>query len=176
MQTERREVSTPHAANETIRRTLVSRGVPSVLEPVGVCREGAKRSDSMTVIPWECGRSLLWDFICTDMVAPSNRTLASRGPASVAREETKRKKYSSLLPTYNFTPVCIETMGDWGDSVRDLVRTIGRRVQESTGYPRSTTFLVQRLALDVQRGNVASVMATLPSTKDWSEVGLLPAL
>ena len=49
-------------------------------------------------------------------------------------------------------------------------------VQESTGDPRSTTFLVQRLVLDVQRGNVASVMAMLPSTKDWSEMGLLPAL
>ena len=164
-----------HAVNETIRRVLVSGGVPSVLEPVGVCREDAKRLDGMTLIPWECGRSLLWDFT---HVAPSNRTLASRGPASVActAEETKRRKYSSLLPTYNFAPVCIETLGAWDDSARDLIRAIGRRVQESTGDPRSTIFLVQRLALDVQRRNVASIMAMLPSTKDWSEVGLLPAL
>ena len=81
-----------------------------------------------------------------------NRALASRGPASVAcaAEETKRRKYSSLLPTYNFAPVCIETMGAWGDSARDLIRGIGRHchVQESTGDPRSTTFRVQRLALD----------------------------
>ena len=53
-----------HAANETTQRALVSGGVPSVLESVGVCREVAKRPDGMTLIPWECGHSLLWDFTC----------------------------------------------------------------------------------------------------------------
>ena len=46
---------TMHAANETIRRALVSGDVPSVLEPVGVCCEDAKRPDGMTLIPWEGG-------------------------------------------------------------------------------------------------------------------------
>ena len=171
-------VARHHAANETIRRALVSGGVPSVLEPVGVCREDAKRPDGMTLIPWECGRSLLWDFTCSDTMALSNRSLACRGPARVAcvAEEAKRRKYMSLIPTYNFSPVCIESMGAWGDSARDLIQNIGHRVCETTGDPRSTSFLVQRLALDVQRGNVASVMATLPSSKDWSEVGRLPIL
>ena len=42
-----------HAAvNETIRRALVSGGVPAVLESVGVCRDGGKRPDGMTLIPW----------------------------------------------------------------------------------------------------------------------------
>ena len=36
------------AANETLCRALVSGGVPSILEPVGVCREDAKRPDGMT--------------------------------------------------------------------------------------------------------------------------------
>ena len=67
-------------------------------------------------------------------------------------------------------------MGAWGDSARDLIQNIGHHVCETTGDPRSTSFLVQWLALDVQRGNVASVMATLPSGKDWSEVGRLPIL
>ena len=39
-----------HAANETIRRALVSGDVPSVLEPVGVCCEDAKKPDGMTLI------------------------------------------------------------------------------------------------------------------------------
>ena len=91
-------------------------------------------------------------------------------------EEAKRRKYMSLIPTYNFSPVCIESMGAWGDSARDLIQNIGHHVCETTGDPRSTSFLVQWLALDVQRGNVASVMATLPSGKDWSEFGRLPIL
>ena len=34
-------------------------GIPSILEPVGVCREDAKKPDGMTLIPWENGQALL---------------------------------------------------------------------------------------------------------------------
>ena len=171
-------ISRHHSANETIRRALVSGGVPSVLEPVGVCREDAKRPDGMTLIPWEGGRALLWDFTCSDTLAPSNRSLASRGTARVAcaAEELKRRKYASLTTMYHFSPVCIESLGAWGEAARTLIRQIGSRVRESTGDPRATSFLTQKLSLDVQRGNVASIMATLPSTRDWGEFGLLPVL
>ena len=91
-------------------------------------------------------------------------------------QRRQRGENLCLSSTYNFSPVCIESMGAWGDSARDLIQNIGHRVCETTGDPRSTSFLVQRLALDVQHGNVASVMATLPSSKDWSEVGRLPIL
>ena len=46
-------ISRHHLANETIRCALVSGGVPLVLEPMGVCREDAKRPDGMTSF---CGR------------------------------------------------------------------------------------------------------------------------
>ena len=171
-------ISRHHAANETIRCALVSGGVPSVLEPVGVCREDAKRPDGMTLIPWEGGRALLWDFTCFDTLAPSHRSLANRGPGQVAfaAEEQKQRKYASLIPMYNFSPVGIETLGAWGVAARELIHQIGTRVFDITGDPRARSFLVQRLALDIQRGNVASVMATLPSTKEWEEMGLLPVL
>ena len=143
-----------------------------MLEPVGVCREDAKRPDGMTLIPWEGRRALLWDFTCVDTLAPSHRSLANRGPGQVASvaEEQKRRKYASLIPMYNFSPVGIETLGAWG--------VAGTRTQvfDITGDPRARSFLVQRLALDIQRENVALVMATLPSTKDWEEMGLLPVL
>ena len=74
---------------------------------------------------------------------------------------------ASLSPTYVFAPACIESMGAWGESAKSLIHKIGARVREKTGEPRSTTFLIQRLAIDVQRGNVTSVKATIPS---WGEV------
>jgi len=56
-----------HAAvNETVRRALVSGGVPAVLEPVGVCRDDGKRPDCMSLIPWRQGLPLLWDFTYSD--------------------------------------------------------------------------------------------------------------
>ena len=87
-----------------------------------------------------------------------------------AAEEQKRRKYASLIPMYNFSPVGIETLGAWGKAARELVHQIGTRVFDITGDPRARSFLVQRFALDIQRGNVASVMATLPSAKDWEEM------
>lgn len=164
------------AANETIRRALVTGGVPSILEPVGVVREDAKRPDGMTLIPWERGRSLLWDFTSSDTLALSHRSRAMSGAGVVAchAEEMKRRKYTSLTPSYIFTPICIESLGAWGSSAKDFIRKIGARVREVTGEIRSTSFLIQRLALDVQRGNAAAVLGTIPSTRDWGEVGLLP--
>ena len=67
-------ISRHHVTNETIRCALVSGGV---LEPVGVYRVDTKRPDGMTLIPWEYGRSLLWDFTCSDTLALSNLILAS---------------------------------------------------------------------------------------------------
>ena len=72
--------------------------------------------------------------------------------------------------------MCIESLGAGGEAARALIHQIGARVRESTGDPRATSFLIQKLSLDVQRGNIASIMATLPSTKDWGEFGLLPVL
>ncbi len=40
-----------HALNEIIRRTLVSAGIPEILEPVGLSKDNEKRADGMTLIP-----------------------------------------------------------------------------------------------------------------------------
>ena len=162
------------AANET----LVSGGVPSILEPVGVCREDAKTPDGITLIPWEGGRSLLWDFTSCDTLAQSHQVRAVRGAGEVANyaEEQKRRKYATLTPSYAFAPICIETLGAWGDSAKDLVRKIGARVSEKTGEPRSTSFLIQRLVLDVQKGNTAAVFGHHPRHKGLGGSGPPPTV
>jgi len=33
--------------------------------------------------------------------------------------------------------------------------------------------LIQKIATDVQRGNTASVIATIPSSRDWAEFAIL---
>ena len=157
------------AVNETLRRALVSGGVPSILEPVGVCREDAKRPDGMT-------RSVGgWSFLFMGFhVLHQVRAVRDAGEVANYAEEQKHRKYATLTPSYAFAPICIETLGAWGDSANDPVRKIGARVREKTGEPRSTSFLIQRLALDVQRGNAAAVLGTIPASRDWAEVGLLP--
>ena len=49
-------------------------------------------------------------------------------------------------------------------------------MQGVTKESRSIAFLIQLLAINVQRGNVASVMATIPYSRDWGEVSNLPPI
>ena len=72
------------AANETIRHALVSGGVPAVLEPVGVRRTDGRRLDGMSLIPWSWGLLLLWDFTCSDTLAPSNISTSASGASQLA--------------------------------------------------------------------------------------------
>ena len=66
--------------NETNCHTLVSGDAPTVLEPVGVCRDDdGKRPDEMSLIPWSRGWPLLWDFISSDTLAPSNLSTFASG-------------------------------------------------------------------------------------------------
>ena len=141
--------------NETIRRALVSGGVPAVLEPVGVCRNDGKRPDGMSLIPWSRGLPLLWVFTCSETLAPSNLSSSASGANRLANsaESAKCRKYSSLIPSFHFSPLCVESLGAWGSCARSLVRRIGSRVMEQSGDNRATQFLIQKVAIDVQRGN-----------------------
>ena len=114
-------ISRHQSANETICRALVSGGIPAVLEPVGIAREDGKRPDGMSLI--------LWDFTCSDTMALSHRNQATSGPGEVActAESFKMRKYSSLTSTYSFAPICIETMGAWGEGAKCIIKKIGRR-------------------------------------------------
>ena len=82
------------AANQTIRRALVSRGVPAVLEPIGVCRNDGKRPGGMSMIPWSRDLPLLWDFTCSDTLAPSNLSTSASGASRLANS-AESAKFSS---------------------------------------------------------------------------------
>ena len=56
------------------------------------------------------------------------------------------------------------------------MRRIGSQVMEQSGDNRATQFLLQMVAINVQRGNTASVMATIPSSQDWVEFASLPTV
>ena len=106
-----------HAAvNETICRALVSGGVLAVLEPVGVCHNDGKRPDGMSLIPWSQGVPLLWDFTCSDTLAPSTLSTSANGASRLVNsaESAKFRKYSSLIPSFYFSPLRVETLGAWG--------------------------------------------------------------
>jgi hypothetical protein len=111
--------------NDLVKRALTSAEIPSIREPNGYYREDNKRPDGITLIPWLCGKPLLWDVTCTDTLAQSYIRLSSKkaGEAARLRENVKKSKYLTMETNnyYYFVPIAIETMGSWGDDAKIVV-------------------------------------------------------
>jgi len=46
-----------------------SAGITATKEPSGLVREDGKRPDGLTLIPWQCGKSLAWDVTVVSTLA-----------------------------------------------------------------------------------------------------------
>ena len=77
-------------------------------------------------------------------------------------EWKKKAKYAELAVTHHFVPVAIETMGVFGKEAEAFFIELGRRIREETGEPLSFHYLLQRIAVAMQRGNAAAVLGTTP--------------
>ena len=154
-----------HAAlNDLLQRSFNAAGVPSTLEPAGLSRSDGKRPDGLTLVPWSRGRPLVWDLTVPDTPAPSYRAQASTAAGNVAKaaEIRKQSKYSSLSLSYSFSPISIESMGVFGPQSLSIIRGLGRRTSLRTGDPLSTSYLLQRFSITLQRCNAFLILDTLP--------------
>ena len=158
--------------NDIIQRALKSAEVPSVREPPGCSRPDGKKPDGMTLIPWARGRSALWDFTCRDTFAQSylNKTSQQAGHAANQAEIKKIHHYSDLADHFVFIPVATETSGVFGDIGLRFIKQIGGKIAEVTNEKRSTAYLIQRLSVAIQKGNAASIMGTIPPSKNLKEI------
>ena len=149
-----------HASiNSLIQRYLSAAGIPAHLEPTGLCRSDGKRPDGASIMPWSCGRVLVWDATCPDTLAPSHIALASREPGLVPEqaEQQKKAKYADLQTTHHFIPT-----GVFGPEALSFFKELGRRLRARSGEPLSFCHLVQQIGVTIQRGNTAAVLGTAP--------------
>jgi len=152
-----------HAAlNDLISRSLTRAGFPNIKEPPGLSRSDGRRPDGLTLIPWRRGRSLIWDSTVIDTVAPSylQATSASAGAAAEVAATRKNAKYTQLAGTYFFVPLAFETMGPINSNGMDFIKDLGRLVTQTTGDPKETSYLFQRLSVCIQRFNAVAFRGT----------------
>jgi hypothetical protein len=144
--------------NDILHRAFVKAGVPAVKEPTGLSHGDEKRPDGCTLIPWADGRCLAWDVTVPDTLAPSHIQASSRsaGAAAEASDRAKHLKYSHLVRSHCLTVVAVETLGPFNREGALLISNLGRKLSISSGDPRETSFLFQRLSVAVQRGNAVS--------------------
>ncbi|XP_055327217.1 uncharacterized protein LOC129580633 [Paramacrobiotus metropolitanus] len=165
-----------HASlNSVIQRSLGSAKVPTILEPPGLSRLDGKRPDGLSLFPWKNGLPLIWDVTVVDTFATSYVASSSEAAGSAAddAETRKRNLYSELTDRHFFEPIALETMGSCGGSTRHFINEVGRRIKEQTGEARATEFLWQRLSVEIQRGNAASVLGTVGCSKQLEELFFL---
>ena len=139
-------------------------GLPCHLEPTGLYRDDGKRPDGATVVPWKRGKVLVWDATCPDTLAPSHSSLAIRESGAVAADTEYRKRQKiCILRTLIFLFHLRWRLGVFGVEARSLFKDIGRHITTATQDPLSHEYLVQRIAVAVQRGNAAAVLGTTSS-------------
>ena len=161
------------ALNAVISRALGSAMIASQLEPTGLSRNSALRPDGITLSSWATGRSLVWDATVWDTLAPSHRATAVREAGAVAglAETSKLTKYRELESRYIVQPIAFETLGVAGKSTEAFLKDLGRRIEAASGDRRASEFLLQRISIEIQRGNSAAVMGTLPTGPDLAGIG-----
>ena len=151
----------------------MSAQIPSIKEPPGLLRDDQKRPDGLTLLPWSQGKSLVWDYTCSDTLAPSHVPQTSKEAGKSAKEAEQKKlgHYKELASSgYIVMPVAMETLGSWAPMGLKFIKDIGARMAEVTGEKRSTSYLFQGIGIATQRGNAAAILGTLPSTKALDEI------
>ena len=93
--------------NDSIYYALARAKIASVKEPGGLSRTDGKRPDSLTLIPWQVGKNLVWNVT----VANSYLTSTSVTASSAAELATSRKEvnYVDMTTTHIFLHLAVES-------------------------------------------------------------------
>ena len=96
--------------------------------------------------------------------------IAAKSEKTGAAKDRKRCKYRTLENLFIVQPIGYGKLVIWCQGVSDEVEN---RIKQATRNERAMEFLRQRVSIEVQRGNAASVMATVDNRKEWNNLFLL---
>ena len=149
--------------NDIVQRSLRRAKIASCLEPNVQCTVVGLRPDGITIPPWANGKSLVWDVTvsCTAADSYIDHTSHSVGWAAEHAAREKRRKYVSLLITYLFVPLAMETLGPLCREGSCFLKDLSRRLENVTGDRQEGEYLRQRLSIAVWRGNCVSIKAAM---------------
>ena len=160
--------------NSLIKQTLGSLDLPSVLEPRGLYRTDGKRQNSVTMIPGEMGKQLVWDVTVADAFAPSRLnqgSLCNPGTTATEAEARKIEKYRELIDNgYIFQPVALEVQGSLGERSEIFITRLCKMLCRSHDDQRAGSFLKQRISMALQIGNAACVLGTVSDRDAFEEI------
>jgi len=82
------------------------------------------------VLPWQNGKSLLWDVTVVCPLADSYVASAAREAGSVVGLGASKKmdKYTSLAEDYYFQPITVEMLGPIDKSAYDFLTVLANKI------------------------------------------------
>ena len=138
-----------------IARALLRADIPCVKESPGLSWKDGKRPDSLSLIPWRTGRSVVWNVTVENTMASSYIGLSSQRAGSVTEAVSTRKEaiYEDISQNHIFVPLAFESIGPVCSQGASFLQELGRRITLVTGDIRETSFLFQRLLVAIQHFN-----------------------
>ena len=88
----------------------------------------------------------------------------------LTKPKLKEKLNISDSEKYLFLPIGFETIGPWGPSAMSFLNELSKKIRLKTLESRSRPFLFQRISIAIQRGNVASIISSIPQSKSLDEI------
>ena len=104
------------------------------------------------------------------MTCPDTLTSKEAGKAAEKVEWEKIQKYQELVNEYIVMPGAFETLGAWGQSSLKFIQEIGERMKIANGDKQATYKLLKNISMETQRGNIASILGTLPTPKSFNQL------
>ena len=78
--------------NDLICHAQLQAGPPSIKKPAGLLRTDSEWLDSLTNVPWQAGKSIVWNVTVTDTLADSYLASTSMTAAAAAEFAATRKE------------------------------------------------------------------------------------
>ena len=93
-------------------------------------------------------------------------TVTNVGHAAYKSAVSKTQKYQSILQTHLFTPIAIETAGEWNSKARQFIIELGKSITTVTGEIKETSYIFQQVSVAIQRGNMLSFIGSFTTDTD----------
>ena len=123
-------------------RTLSAAAISNTKEPQGLCRSDGKRPDGLTLVPWQSGRSLVWDVTVVCPLAGSYVASAAREATSVAELAATKKedKYSGIAADYLYSQLRSRLSAQLMSQPLDFFSLLAKKISHHSGDERETAF------------------------------------
>jgi hypothetical protein len=145
--------------NVLIHKQLSAAGFPSSLEPVGLDPTPQnRRPDGVTLLEWNNQKPLAWDFTVPDIFAPSHFNM----DFIVAAEKAKIRDYDFLQFNFNFIPVVVSTLGQFGPYAIEFLKTIGKKLSSKSRDNKEACYFREHLSIEIAKYNFICVLGTVP--------------